>query len=805
MKKLHLIGFTPGDDGLILTARKGSKTGGFVVPLDDSLLASIDQVRRRRAGEEPDDSAGEPRDGGERVSARSRPPSSLSPREIQSRLRSGSTIAEVAMHAGVDEEWVLRFAAPILAEQAQVVESAQRLTLVKQRRGPSAEPLAESVQWNLGDRGVWFSDDVFADCWSAFNLHGPRWAVRFAYTSRKRRQVAEWEVDLRQRTLVARNRLATELGHVEEGRRRPVHEPPDTGALEPAPASRGRDSTTAPTAQMPKRSAATKPTKATVARPAPAAPTPRAGGAPGKAAGAAASGPPAGRATPRGGAAGKAAAAAGMPAGRAAGKGGRGKGAAPAGRAVGKGGAPSAMSAAAPAGRASGKGGAPGTPKGGAAGRLKGGAPSKATSQAPGTPKGGPPGKATSRVASKAAWAGKAAPAKRATPAAASTAGRESSSRKARPAKKAHADTPGAGGTGHRLAAPEAATFSDRPSHLARPPSPMKAANRATSYPSQRLTSTYARRGGPVPGAVDAPPPPRPTAGDEPVTSTTTGNPRFDPSPEPPRPSRPGARTAPSSAPPAGVGRVAAPRQAPDIGGEAPQVRSAGARSPGSPGGPPTRVIVSGPTAAEATAPPPPADRRPSAVDASARRAVASDDAAATAIAASPGGSAAPGAFSDQTDAGVSRPPNPQAAPPLRAQNVQRSPAGRPRAAAGRAAGDDNLSARTAAAAAAVAAVEVSPVDARPWSTPAVTTRARVATPQASPPAPSALDDGGDDEGPAVVILSPAAAAARRTGGGPDDAERQARLASARRLRSALEAPPAGGARPSGPVSGHRT
>ncbi|MGH9178901.1 MAG: septation protein SepH, partial [Acidimicrobiales bacterium] len=231
MKKLHLVGITKESDGLVFSPRKGAKTGGFVVALDDELLASIEEARRGREGDEAPiefEAANLP-------ARRERPNSSLSPREIQARLRSGATIAEVAMQAGVGQDWVLRFADPILAEQARVVESAQRLTFAKSRLGPSVEPLAESVQWKLSDRGVRFSDDVFAAGWSAFNLHGTRWAVQFHYTSRQRHQVAEWEVDLRERTLTARNRLASDLGHVEAGRRRPRLEPPELGQPTDAP------------------------------------------------------------------------------------------------------------------------------------------------------------------------------------------------------------------------------------------------------------------------------------------------------------------------------------------------------------------------------------------------------------------------------------------------------------------------------------------------------------------------------------------------------------------------------------------
>jgi hypothetical protein len=123
----------------------------------------------------------------------------------------------VAERAGVDEDWVIRFAAPVLAEQARVVDSSLPLVFSTARRGSSAHGLGQSVRWNLADRGVLLDDDAFLSGWSAFQLTPGRWVVRFEYSSRGRGQVAEWEVDLGAGELVARNKLARELGLVEPG------------------------------------------------------------------------------------------------------------------------------------------------------------------------------------------------------------------------------------------------------------------------------------------------------------------------------------------------------------------------------------------------------------------------------------------------------------------------------------------------------------------------------------------------------------------------------------------------------------
>ena len=216
LRKLHLVGLTTDRDGLIFTARQGSKSGGFVVLLDDRVLAAIADAGRLDNGAPADDGAALP--DVEAVPKRLRSESALTPREMQARLRAGRSIDEVAAEAGVDTEWVARFAVPILAEQAQVVELARALVYAKPRLGESSQPLGSSVLQNLSDRGVFLPDDIANAGWSAFQLHDSVWMVRFRYRSRGRDQEAQWEIDVPTGRLRARNRHASDLGYVDPER-----------------------------------------------------------------------------------------------------------------------------------------------------------------------------------------------------------------------------------------------------------------------------------------------------------------------------------------------------------------------------------------------------------------------------------------------------------------------------------------------------------------------------------------------------------------------------------------------------------
>ena len=177
-----------------------------MVALDDALCDTIDEAGapgRRGNGSSRSRRLGTPR-----------AESALSPRDIQMRLRAGRSISHVANEAGVDEDWVMRFAAPILAEQALVVAKALQLTFSKARLGVSGKPLGESVWWNVADKGALMSEDTFDQCWTALHLRD-RVGLRFDFVNRKKRQRAEWEVDVREGTIASRNRLASELGYVE--------------------------------------------------------------------------------------------------------------------------------------------------------------------------------------------------------------------------------------------------------------------------------------------------------------------------------------------------------------------------------------------------------------------------------------------------------------------------------------------------------------------------------------------------------------------------------------------------------------
>ncbi len=233
MQKLHLVGFTSELDGLILSTRKGAKSGGYVVKLDAAVLDAVAdlvpqngiegggggsstkrQISKRRSTKPHE---GDFEDDSSRGSGL--PVSQLTPRQMQDRLRAGWSIAEVAEAADVSFDWVSRFAAPVLAEQARVISKVRELVYDKPRFGLSANSVGSAVRRNVAERGIHLADDEYDACWGAHQVEEGLWIVTFRYASRGRSQQAEWLIDLNGNELSSRNRLGAQLAYI-KGRAR---------------------------------------------------------------------------------------------------------------------------------------------------------------------------------------------------------------------------------------------------------------------------------------------------------------------------------------------------------------------------------------------------------------------------------------------------------------------------------------------------------------------------------------------------------------------------------------------------------
>ena len=116
------------------------------------------------------------------------PDASLSPRDIQARIRAGESADEVARIAGVPVDRVLRYAGPVLQERAMLAQHARRARLRNSDRGAS---LAEVVDGRLAQHGV----DAEKISWDAYRRDDGTWRIVATWPSGKATAQAMWELD----------------------------------------------------------------------------------------------------------------------------------------------------------------------------------------------------------------------------------------------------------------------------------------------------------------------------------------------------------------------------------------------------------------------------------------------------------------------------------------------------------------------------------------------------------------------------------------------------------------------------------
>ncbi|HVL80737.1 MAG TPA: septation protein SepH [Actinomycetota bacterium] len=250
MIRLHLLGFTPDLKGLVFSGRRGGRTGTYWVPVDDEFWKSLQQLEGTRA----ERAVAEPKPKGRRrkltadeltlvevrellagrrgsPAAAEQPPaapepesepepekapkqeSRLSLREVQSLLREGRSVKDVADLAGVDEAWVERFTGPVMHEVRGVVAMTRAAYQQRARLGPSGLPVGDAVVRNLQDRKATQQTlEGIDEGWDARRTRTGLWRVRLRFTHRGKRRAAEWDFSKETREVHPRNDLARELG-----------------------------------------------------------------------------------------------------------------------------------------------------------------------------------------------------------------------------------------------------------------------------------------------------------------------------------------------------------------------------------------------------------------------------------------------------------------------------------------------------------------------------------------------------------------------------------------------------------------
>lgn len=216
MRELTLVSAVSTATSLVL--RAGDED--FFIEVTDELRAIIDgtqpapqaQAMPQRQPEQtskPAPSATEDKTGSREIDPRLSAPLKMRPREIQERIRSGATIAEVAAENDVVEARIEPFAHPVLIERARIADMAKRAHPVRED-GPAKLTLWEVLATAFAARG----NDLTTSEWDAYKDSAGQWVVRVMWKTGLSDNNAEWSYHthgVSSATAVARNAIAADL------------------------------------------------------------------------------------------------------------------------------------------------------------------------------------------------------------------------------------------------------------------------------------------------------------------------------------------------------------------------------------------------------------------------------------------------------------------------------------------------------------------------------------------------------------------------------------------------------------------
>jgi len=166
VRELHVAGLDEDAQQLLLTDPESGER--YQVPVDDRLRAIV-------KGETP-------------PPAPAQPTSRLRPREIQTRIRAGAALTEVAEAAGLPVSRVERFAHPVLLERSNIAELARKSRLTGDGDVAETLTLAERVSAGLAARGI----DAETARWDAWRPEGEPWVISATWQAGRSEDSAHW-------------------------------------------------------------------------------------------------------------------------------------------------------------------------------------------------------------------------------------------------------------------------------------------------------------------------------------------------------------------------------------------------------------------------------------------------------------------------------------------------------------------------------------------------------------------------------------------------------------------------------------
>ena len=168
MRELRVVGL--GEDTATVVLEDPIRHERFVVPSDERLRAAARGDVRRLGQMEIETT------------------SPLRPRDIQARIRSGESVADVAAGAGVPTAHVERFAYPVLLERSRVAEMAGRGHPLGEGGAPDPRSLLEILTATFSGRG----QDLGDGSWDAWKGEDGGWIVSLSWRTGHSDHLAHW-------------------------------------------------------------------------------------------------------------------------------------------------------------------------------------------------------------------------------------------------------------------------------------------------------------------------------------------------------------------------------------------------------------------------------------------------------------------------------------------------------------------------------------------------------------------------------------------------------------------------------------
>lgn len=153
MRELRLAGIHDDGENLVLESSDGAT---YLLPIDQNLRQSIARARRIS-----------PLRGGSASGA-------FGPRDIQTRFRQGATVEEIAAESGWEPERVRRYEWPIVAERANVIQTARTVVISP---APGQGGAAQSLNQHIEAVSERFDFAQAPMEWSTWQQESGQWTV----------------------------------------------------------------------------------------------------------------------------------------------------------------------------------------------------------------------------------------------------------------------------------------------------------------------------------------------------------------------------------------------------------------------------------------------------------------------------------------------------------------------------------------------------------------------------------------------------------------------------------------------------